>query len=351
MAPVSNMALKAPLRAIALRNLDNSSLSLSASGGAFPVLARAVIEQGGVVFGASLLEDGKVKHVCAQTLDELIPIQGSKYVCSDVANTFSTCAEFLQSGVKVLYSGTPCQIAGLRANLARRFGGEAGFDGLICVDLICHGTPKQTLFQSYLKWLAAKHSADDGIHGYEFRNKRMGWGLYYCYHYYRAGKKYEVLGQAGDDPYYSAFAKGIIYRKCCYRCPFARIERIGDFTIGDYWGLEKYHPDFFDTRGVSAVLINSAKADDFFMTLCSEKCAWIETRVENIVAQNGNLTGPTKRSEEQAKLANDVEKAVAAGDYEKAFGQLLKPHLSVKAKVRRALPWRVVRALHALRRR
>lgn len=342
--------LNSPRRAIALRDLDDASIAVSASGGAFAVLARAMLEQGGVVFGAALLEGGEVRHVCVRDRADLVALQGSKYVRSDVSSTYEECATFLEGGVDVLYSGTPCQIAALKAFLGKRR--KSGFKGsLICVDLICHGTPRQELFGAYLEWLAEKVSADDGIHGYEFRNKLMGWGLYYYYYYYRAGRRCEELGQAGDDPYYSAFAKGTIYRKCCYSCPFARTDRAGDFTIGDFWGLEKFHPEFYDERGVSAVLINTPEADAFFRMNCSDKCTWIESTVGNVAAQNGNLTKPTKRTDEQESLAEEVEKAVAAGDYERAFGELLKPNISATAKIRRALPWKVVRFLYRLKRK
>lgn len=342
--------LNAPLRVIALRNSDDVSIASSASGGAFVVLAHAMLNRGGVVFGAALLESGRVEHVCAKNISELRALQGSKYVRSDVADTYGECYDYLSRGVDVLYSGTPCQIAALRSYLKKR--NVANLPGsLVCVDLICHGTPGQEIFKAYISWLSAIERTDDGIHGYEFRNKLMGWGLYYYYYYYyRSGKRHEKLGQASDDPYYSAFAKGIIYRKCCYNCPFARIERAGDFTVGDFWGIEDCHPDFYDERGVSAVLINSIEANEFFNDYCIDKCEWIDSTVENVIARNGNLTGPTKRTEEQEQLAKEVEKAVADGDYDKAFGVLLKPRLSVTARIRRLLPWKAVRFLYTLRR-
>lgn len=344
----ASFVFNVPLRAIALRDLEDASITSSASGGAFAVLARAMLERGGAVFGAAMLEDNRVEHVCARSRKELTALQGSKYVRSDVADTYAECAELLSAGADVLYSGTPCQIAGLRSFLKGRGGSFPG--SLISVDLICHGTPRQELFIAYLDWLAEKKSADDKIYGYKFRSKLMGWGLYYYYYYYRSGRRYEELGQAGDDPYYSAFVKGTIYRKCCYSCPFARIERVGDFTIGDFWGLEECHPGFYDERGVSAVFINTPEADAFFCENCSDLCEWIESTVENVVAQNRNLTGPTKRSKKQTVLAEEVDKAVAEGNYERAFGELLKPQLSVTAKIRRALPWRLVRLLYKIKR-
>lgn len=338
-------ALVYPRGAVALRDLDSKSLEASASGGAFPVFARAVIARGGAVFGAALLEGGEVRHVCARSLSELRLLQGSKYVRSEVGDTYRDCAELLGAGTEVLYSGTPCQIAALRGYLAKRLSPEVLDRRLLCIDLICHGTPKQDVFKAYMEWLSVKERADDGIRGYVFRSKKMGWGLYYYYYYFRNGRRHEVLGPARDDPYFSAFAKGLIYRRCCYKCPYARLERVGDVTIGDYWGVENVHPDFHDERGVSAVLLNTERGEAFFFEHCKDSCEWVTSDPEDIAAYNANLVSPADRSAEGEKLADEVERAVAAGDYEMAFGRLLAPRLSKAAKIRRRLPWKLVRAL------
>lgn len=343
--------LMRPLEAIALRDSDLKSLERSASGGAFAVFARAILESGGAVFGASLFDDGAVYHVCVKSADRLIDLQGSKYVRSDVGKTYMECATLLESGFEILYSGTPCQIAGLRRFLSKRVPAELYNKRLICVDLICHGTPNQKIFKAYLKWLAKTRKTDDGIHGYLFRSKVMGWGLYYYYYYYRKGKKYEKFGPARDDPYYLAFSKGLIYKDCCYKCPFARIERVGDITIGDYWGLEHVHPEFYDERGISAVLINTPKAKTFFEERCADKCVWIESSVDKIAEYNANLLEPAQRTSEGVKLAAEVNCAIASGDYEEVFGRLLAPKLSIVARIRGTLPWAIVHALYKFKKR
>lgn len=340
-----------PRSAVALQDLDLKSLEASASGGAFAVLARAVLERGGAVFGASLFDGGKVRHVCARTIIELRSLQGSKYVKSDVGKTYEECATLLGLGVEVLYSGTPCQIAGLRSYLNKRVSQEVIDDKLLCVDLICHGTPRQEIFAAYMEWLSDGEKTDDGIHSYIFRSKEMGWGLYYYYYYYRGGKKFEKFGPAHDDPYFSAFTRGFIFRRCCYKCPYARLERVGDITIGDYWGVENVHPDFYDERGVSAVLLNTAKGEIFFNKRCADGCRWVVSNPKDVAAYNANLIAPAARTDEDEVLAEEVERAVMAGDYEKAFDQLLAPKLSVTAKIRRTLPRRFVRALVEFRRR
>lgn len=336
-----------PRYAVALQDSDADSLELSASGGAFAVFARSVLNEGGAVFGASLLDDGTVCHICIRRSDALSNLQGSKYVRSDVADTYGECAHLLRENVKVLYSGTPCQIAALRKYLEKKVPKDVVTRKLLCIDLICHGTPKQDIFAAYLEWLAMEKKTDDGIHGYVFRSKKMGWGLnyYYYYYYYRGGRKHEVLGPARDDPYFSAFTRGAIYRECCYKCIYARIERVGDITIGDYWGIESVHPDFSDGRGVSAVLLNTEKGESFFNERCVDACRWVKSSVEDIVAHNSNLVAPTIRSADDAKLADQVERAISAGDYGLAFGELLAPKFSLSAKIRQMIPWRIFRAV------
>lgn len=341
--PIADM-LSEPIGAVALQDCDENSLRNSASGGAFAVLARAVLAGGGAVFGSALLEDGSVRHVCIRDVSALPMLQGSKYVRSDVVETYEECARLLKDGEEVLYSGTPCQIAALRNYLGKRVTTSETDKYLICVDLICHGTPRQELFSAYLEWLSSEKKTDDGIHGYVFRSKKMGWGLYYYYYYYyRHGRRHEVLGPARDDPYFSAFSKGIIYRKGCYKCPFARLERVGDITIGDYWGIEEVHPGFFDKRGVSAVLFNTEKGETFFNGRCATECRWLKSAPVDVAAYNTNLVEPASRTSADEMLADEVERAVDAGDYARAYGELLAPKKTMLAKIRGALPWRFVR--------
>lgn len=332
--------------AVALQDSDSKSLELSASGGAFALFARSVLRVGGAVFGASLLDNGTVRHICIKRIDDLYKLQGSKYVKSNVADTYEECAHLLCKNTVVLYSGTPCQIAGLRKYLEKSVPKEVVANNLLCVDLICHGTPKQEIFSAYLEWLATKNKADDGIHGYAFRSKKMGWGLNYYYYFYRRGRKHEVLGPARDDPYFAAFTKGVIYRRCCYKCPFARLERVGDITIGDYWGIDSVHPGFSDERGVSAVLINTSNGERFFNECCADECKWIKSTVESVAANNSNLVKPASRSDDDERLADEVERANSAGDYKLAFEKLLAPKLSLMARIRRKLPWKLVRMVY-----
>lgn len=329
-----------PIRVMALRDKDTESLFRSASGGAFSVLARPVLRKGGVVFGAEMLEKGKVRQVQITDAGELSRLQGSKYVQSDTAGTFSECANALRAGKTVLYSGTPCQVFALRSYLKREGMGDKDLELLLTVDLICHGVTSPKLFRLYIDWLEKKVGAVPGSLYYEFRSKKQGWGLNYSYSFTskKDGKKHDRFGGCEDDPYYMAFLEGQLYRSSCYKCRFARKERVGDFTIGDFWGVQREHPDFYCCDGVSVVLINTLKGDGYFQKYCIGDCLVKKSDWEKACRENHNLLNPTKQSEKGAELARKVEEAMANEDSNLLFAQLLKRPWSIKGMIKKALP-------------
>ena len=337
---------RAPLRVVALRDRNAASLARSASGGAFPLLARPVLEDGGTVFGSELLAGGMVRHVMIDSIDDLPRLQGSKYVQSDTADTFSQCLESLRQGRSVLYSGTPCQIYSLRVYLSAKGANERMLGNLYTVDLVCHGVTSPALFRLYISWLEERVGAVPGSLCFEFRSKRRGWGLYY-YYYYKAKKGGKVRGRLGfcdDDPYYAAFLGGKLYRSSCYSCRFACPERVGDFTIGDYWGIERAHPEFDSKNGASLLLINSEKGLKFFSDRCEHKCDLIESTIELASKENHNLTAPSCRSIEDVEFAKVVSEAVRGGNADLLFGSILRRPFSLKRAVRRIIPECVVSA-------
>lgn len=346
--------LSSPLRVIALRDNDTASLSRSASGGAFPVLARPVLREGGVVFGAEMLPGGEVRHVGITDAGALPRLQGSKYVQSDTAGTFGECAEALRAGRPVLYSGTPCQVFALRSYLANKEVDEEGMRNLLTVDLICHGVTSPKLFRLYIGWLEKKVGAVPGSLRYEFRSKRRGWGLYYyCYYYTskRDGRAHDRFGQCEEDPYYMAFLEGQLYRPSCYKCRFARKERVGDFTIGDFWGIQSEHPDFACDEGVSVVLINTSKGLRYFKERCSDNCNSEDSTWEKASRENRNLCGPTRRNDGGTEFARKVEEAVSRGNADAVFGELLKRPKSLKRAIKRVLPYPFISILSRLLRK
>lgn len=272
-----------PKNVYAVRDKDDKEIYRSASGGAFAVIARyALTELDAVVYGASYVdEDLHVGHIAVKNISELYRLQSSKYVQSNTLETYEEVKHYLSQGVKVLYSGTPCQIAGLKSYLNK------DYDNLLTVDLICHGVPSPLLFEKYMVWLSSKMTK---VIEYDFRDKSGGWGLSY-----KVKSKGQIRGKSGlSDPYYYHFLKGNIYRECCYECRYCRKERVSDITIGDYWGIEKEHPHFFSTKGVSCVLLNTEKGQDAFKHIRNYMYVQ-ESTFEQVARHNENLYYPTKR--------------------------------------------------------
>lgn len=279
-----------PISVYAFRYIDDKKLYQSASGGAFVAIAQYIIEKGGGVYGAAYIDDNlHVAHIKVNDSQGLDRLQSSKYVQSNTLQTFRAVQDDLKAGVWVLYSGTPCQIAGLKAFLKK------DFDKLLTADVICHGVPSPLLFEKYIIWQSSKMSK---IVKYNFRDKGAGWGLDYRITS-KTGKEKSLSGVL--DPYYYHFLEGNTYRECCYQCRYAKPERISDITIGDYWGIKKEHPEFYSTKGVSCVLVNTEKGRVFFNAI-KDDALIVKSSFEKVASQNGNLLRPTKRK----KVRDDI---------------------------------------------
>lgn len=311
-----------PQKVIAARYTDDKLLYNSASGGAFIGIALAVIQNGGVVFGVCYDTKWNAVHVLATTKEELEKIQSSKYVQADTLETYSVAKKYLDSGKFVLYSGTGCQIAGLKAFLNHKY------DNLLTIDLICHGVSSPLLFRNYIDWLSRKYEGK--ILFYNFRDKTGGWGLGY-----KTKTKTKTKTKPSTlDPYYYHFLKGNVYRECCYQCKYCTKERVGDITIGDYWGIEREHPKFFSTKGVSVVLLNTRNGMIFFDE-CERLFHVCESSFDKAAKMNGNLVSPTHRPQIRDSIYEHIEDE----DY---FETVLAYPKSVKAFIKDLIPMKVL---------
>ena len=230
----------------------------SSSGGVFTALAGHIIENGGIVFGAAFGEDWNVRHIAVENKDQLRLLRGSKYTQSSTGTAFRQAQELLRKGKTVLYSGTPCQIAGLKGFLGKEY------DTLLTVDLVCHGVPNNRMLSDYIKLLEQKENGK--IVKFTFRDKSIGWGKNGSAVIESPnGKRYrkKLWESASSYPYY--FAASLICRENCYSCRYACSNRPADITLGDYWGIEKAHPQYLsdklhdDSKGISVVIANTAK--------------------------------------------------------------------------------------------
>ena len=282
--PANNECIKA----LGAKLKDDAALRRSASGGVFAGLALKVLEApGSSVFGCAFDENIVAGHIRADDAGGIAPLQSSKYVQSDVGDTYFHAKALLREGKTVFYSGAPCQIAGLYAYLGRDYG------NLLTADLICHGVPSPLLFRRYLDWLGRKHGGR--VAGYNFRSKEeSGWSLAGRANI-RAGSKTKAAAIIPQiDPYYKSFLDSCTFRECCYTCRYAGSLRAADLTLGDFWGVEALHPEFYDTRGVSILLINTEKGERFFSVAEDMFCV-TETTFEAAASRNRNLVGPSSR--------------------------------------------------------
>ncbi|WP_010247985.1 Coenzyme F420 hydrogenase/dehydrogenase, beta subunit C-terminal domain [Acetivibrio cellulolyticus] len=277
----------------------------SASGGIFASIATSVIEENGIVYGCSMeLIDGVLSpiHIGVDNLVDLKKLQGSKYVQSFIGNSYSQVKQHLNSQRIVLFSGTPCQIAGLKAYLNK------DYDNLLLIDIICHGVPNAKLFKDYIYSLEKKLKAK--ITEFNFRDKTYGWGYTGKAIYKTAnGKVKEKLIYTGESSYCQLFLKSEICRESCYVCKYANSHRTGDVTIGDYWGVEKEHPvllssnggSYDEKKGISCLIVNTEQGRRFIDRYASDMQLSV-SKFECAARKNGQLKAPIRRSEKRYNL-------------------------------------------------
>ncbi|HWQ43461.1 MAG TPA: Coenzyme F420 hydrogenase/dehydrogenase, beta subunit C-terminal domain [Desulfosporosinus sp.] len=276
-----------PLATYAAINKNLSVLAASASGGIFAALASITFEKNGVVFGCAFTNDMEPEHICVDNPTDMLRLQGSKYVQSSINTTFAEAKQYLEQGRVVLYIGTPCQIAGLKSYLCK------DYENLITADIICHGVPSAAFFKGYIKHLEGKLKGN--IIDFKFRDKSKGWGLMGKVVYEKNRVVQEEFIPPITSSYYSYFLKGDIYRENCYECQYASGNRQGDFTMGDYWGVEKAHPEVESRNGVSVLLVNSAKGMALIEKLRSH-LDLTQSTFEQAREQNEQLRQPTAKS-------------------------------------------------------
>jgi len=269
-------------KVLGARYKDDALLLKSASGGVFVGMAKKILETpGNAVFGCAFDENMVARHVCVTDFKDIEPLQSSKYVQSDAGDTYSQAKNFLEEGKTVFYTGTPCQIAGLYAFLGKNY------DNLLTADLICHGVPSPLLFKRYIHRLGKNFGGK--IIYYDFRNKeKHGWGIMTKT---KTKTKTKTLIPYTDS-YYNSFLENFTLRECCYRCHYGNPHRPADCTLGDFWGIENAHPAFFDIRGVSVVLVNTEKGENFFKGV-AHGFEVLESTLDK--AAQTNLTQPSPR--------------------------------------------------------
>lgn len=245
-------------RAFAALSKNDSLRMESSSGGVFSELSEIVLKSGGIIYGASYDKNGSVEHIGVDNMENLGKLRGAKYSQSNLKDSFSTIKKQLDSGINVLFSGTPCQVGGLKAFLKK------DYENLLCIDFVCHGVPSPLVWKKYVKYRAQIDNNDNPPDYINLRNKESGWTNYsYSVEFaYSKGKRY--LRKNNEDLFMNLFVNNYILRNSCSACHFKGYSRVSDITLGDFWGIWDINSEMDDNRGTSLVLIHSVKGEEFF---------------------------------------------------------------------------------------
>lgn len=305
----------------------------SSSGGIFPALAKNVLKNNGVVYGCSWKDETmEAHHIRISSALDIHKLQGSKYVQSSTDDTFKRVENELNVGLKVLYTGTPCQIAGLTLFLGK------DYDNLTTVDLICHGTPGNGVLSRYVTYLEEKHGK---ITDLKFRDKKKsGYSAYISFT--TAGKR-KIMELIGLSPYMVGYYKGLYNRESCYLCDFTTTKRVSDITISDFWGLNLFHPELTKENkfGVSCILCNTEKGISVIHSI-KENLVTVESNLKYCSANQPSLLSPQKRPDYRNKIFKEIEekgfKCLATG--------ILRPRHFILYKI---IPDRLRKMLRSLK--
>lgn len=293
---MKTIALNIPVEVFAVKAKDTSSRIKSTSGGVFATIAKEIITNKGIVFGASYTNDfHAIQHIGISQTSDIDKLRGSKYAQSNMNNTYSETYRHLVEGKDVFYSGLPCQIAGLNNFLKRPY------DNLYTCSLICHGIPKRILYESYISYL--EDTFNSKIIRLNFRNKVTGWKNSSVVAEFRNGRKYKK--KLHLDPYMIAYSNCYLLKHCCGTCKFKNIEQVSDITIGDFWGVKSEYPDFFDNKGVSVVLINNSKGRKLF-EMYGSAFEILESNIAIIKKHNPRLLSPSQNNTRSNEFENEL---------------------------------------------
>lgn len=295
-----------------------------ASGGLATGFAEAVMKDNGVVFGTRF-SNGEFIFDSTDKV-EFSKFKGSKYVQVNTGDIYKTIKSALQSGKKTLFVGTPCQVSGLKAYL------QKDYNNLITVDIICHGTPPFEYLKEYMNSITKEL-----VTNVTFRGKKDFFLTLYS-------EEREIYSKfSGEDIYYAAFLQGVTYRDNCYSCIYARPERVGDLTIGDFWGLDKNTmKNKYDGR-ISVLLVNNSKGTQFFDKI-KDGFIYEKRELEEAFKSNGQLTHPTKRHQDRDEFEANYRKY---GFVKAAKTKSIKKQIR-KYKLVRTLPYRAINKMRRI---
>ena len=273
----------------AIRAKDQEQLGKSQSGAVFYLLSEYILEKGGVIYGAGFDDNYRVLHKRAQTSAQRDELRYSKYVQSDVVSAFKSVKTDLEKGLSVMFTGTPCQVAGLQAYLRKQY------PNLYTVDLVCHGVPSPKIWQDYIDYLKKLYRSE--LVEVRFRNKQYGWNS--CWETFKFANGKFLKRSTSNDMYFSHLS----VRESCSNCPYTNINRVGDISMGDFWGWKGVM--FNDNKGLSIIFVNSDNGRTLFDKI-SVNSDIVESNINDCLQPQ--LTKPITLNPRREEFLSDYEK-------------------------------------------
>lgn len=324
---------KDPIYVYAAVNKDEQIRFSSSSGGIFFLLAKEIIEKGGVVFGARFDEKWQVRISYTEVIDDLKYFIGSKYVQSQIKDSYKEAEAYLRTGRDVLFAGTPCQIAGLKHFLRK------DYENLVTVDFACHGVPSPKVWALYLNEI--QKEAVHAIRSIEFRCERNGWKRFNSTLLYDAhSNEVSITSLPTENQYMKAFISNLTLRPSCFKCQAKEGRSHSDITLGDYWGIRKEHKGMDDGKGTSFVFINTLKGE----RLVNWKLLhFVESSYEQVVRHNLSIIHSARPHVKRREFFNNIDNAQSVNNL---LSLMLKP--SFKELIKENLRWCKKNLLHIL---
>ena len=299
--PVQNHVGKSEykVQAFAAYNLKEEQRLQSSSGGIFPLIAEYILQNGGVVYGAAFTDSFDIKHIAITSSAELNRLQGSKYVQSKLGNIFLDVKDALLDNKIVLFSGTPCQVEGLKSFLRK------DYNNLYTIDLVCHGVPSPIIWQRHLN----EEYGIDYISDINFRDKKNGWANYDL-HISSSGESNHEPNPIGiyKEDYLRGFLKELYLRPSCHKCPFKKIHHVSDITLGDLWGNKTICPDFADdNKGISAVFVQSKKGE-LLLERIKSMMEFQSINIDDVIRNNMAMVESEKPHPKRREFFEEIKK-------------------------------------------
>lgn len=305
-------------KTIAAYAKDDSVRKLSSSGGLFTVLAEKVLDEGGIVVGVAQANRSHYVHIVVESKKDLTKLRGSKYVQADVGIVYREVHNQLKFGRKVLFSGTPCQVAGLYAAL----GNNANSSNLFTIDIVCHGVPSVKFFEKYIQELEKNNNSS--FEEINFRDKKNGWHGYSLFLQFSDGNSF--LEHHSRSKFMRLFLSRICQNVSCDECHYRKLPRVADITLGDYWGISRFHSEMDDDKGTSVVLLNTLHGKKLFDSV-ADMVVQCDSKIEYAIAGNPCIVRSEKRHPKRGEFFANMD--------EYSIDQLIKQYCPFPSTLKR----------------